>query len=336
MKKRQKNEERIKSPFNLLSQTLFGRLSWILLGRLSWILLPIFYILLIEKNIHFGFIQQFFILITSLISYFLAALFINDYFDKEKDKKAGKKRFIHELSEKESLVLIIILSILSLSTGFYLAGFDALIYLIGLFLALFYSFPPIRLKERGILGIFVDILIEFSPFLFIFFFFNFFTFDAIIILSSYLIFQFASMMEHQIIDHDKDIKSRTETFITNIGPKKGKEILNKFCFLSTIFIALIFYLFLRIEYFWIIILFLLVLHTFHFIIIRKGIGNEFLVPLYFGDFVYIGIFEVVPLYFSFILFLKSPYYLPLFILAIISVSDLLYLIIKRTNELLGN
>ncbi|MBS1618766.1 MAG: UbiA family prenyltransferase [Bacteroidetes bacterium] len=85
---------------------------------------------------------------------------INDLFDLDKDKAAGKRNFLLGKSLVLRTGLFILSLALTLAPWLYLPADRISFLLIGLELTLFvvYSYPPIRLKERGALGILTDAL----------------------------------------------------------------------------------------------------------------------------------------------------------------------------------
>jgi 4-hydroxybenzoate polyprenyltransferase len=85
---------------------------------------------------------------------------VNDFFDKEKDRKAGKKNFLLNKSVPCQICLTVISLLLIALPWLYLPATQASYQLIGLQLSLFliYSCPPLRLKERGVAGVIADAL----------------------------------------------------------------------------------------------------------------------------------------------------------------------------------
>ena len=83
---------------------------------------------------------------------------VNDFFDKEKDRQAGKKNFLLDKSPAYQTGLILATLIFICFPWFYLPAALYSYILIGIQISLFliYSVPPFRLKERGAAGLAVD------------------------------------------------------------------------------------------------------------------------------------------------------------------------------------
>ena len=81
---------------------------------------------------------------------------INDYCDRDLDQKAGKVREIHSLSNRVVLILLVLLFAFGwiILIPFWNLGFPLFIMVfISYLISIFYSLPPVRLKERGFLGL---------------------------------------------------------------------------------------------------------------------------------------------------------------------------------------
>lgn len=83
---------------------------------------------------------------------------INNLFDIEQDKLAGKPNFTADLSSPLRIFLITLLAVAALGTWIFFYPSPSLFLLTLLHLCLFgiYSIPPVRLKERGYMGIVTD------------------------------------------------------------------------------------------------------------------------------------------------------------------------------------
>jgi 4-hydroxybenzoate polyprenyltransferase len=96
-----------------------------------------------------------FFLLMSVCSVAMYGHLINDYFDQQADKKANKSRLLSKYTKKQSFTLLILFVI----SGFLPAVFieyDPLaitLLFLNYLAATFYSAPPVRFKERGVLGI---------------------------------------------------------------------------------------------------------------------------------------------------------------------------------------
>lgn len=98
--------------------------------------------------------------IATIIGFAALGYLINDFFDQEKDRLAGKKNFL--LGKPASIKFIyFMVAVLLLAGPWYYLPWDrwTLWLMAAQILAyLIYSVPPVRLKERGMAGIVVDAL----------------------------------------------------------------------------------------------------------------------------------------------------------------------------------
>jgi UbiA prenyltransferase family len=85
---------------------------------------------------------------------------VNDFFDREQDRRAGKKNFMLDRPASQQLALAFVSILLIVGPWFYLPidRFSYTLIAIQLSLFLIYSIPPLRLKERGAAGLVVDSL----------------------------------------------------------------------------------------------------------------------------------------------------------------------------------
>jgi 4-hydroxybenzoate polyprenyltransferase len=159
---------------------------------------------------------------------------INDLFDKEKDRLAGKKNFLLDKPIAYQLGLAILSITLIIVPWFFLPITRVSYVLICTQLSLFllYSCPPIRLKEKGAAGVLVDglyahaiptilaaytfflassIRLPYSAFALLFFW--------------QLLGGIRNILIHQLEDKNTDMQSKTRTFATSVGAKNILRIL---------------------------------------------------------------------------------------------------------------
>ena len=120
-------------------------------SKLSLIFLIFYYLVAINKNFSYATLLLFFNFVAFICLYFSFGYMINDFSDREVDKKAGKHKVIAQITSRVAklvLFLIFILGIL-ISLPFWLYNTNFLILLISMYLlGVFYSLPPVRFKER--------------------------------------------------------------------------------------------------------------------------------------------------------------------------------------------
>jgi len=145
---------------------------------------------------------------------------INDLYDIEIDKIAGKDRGIHHLSKNNAYIFVF--SLLAISVLYYLIFFKfnniSLLFLILLiFFSTFYSAKPIRFKEKGFSGIVVGNL-AMRSLVFLAIIFAITTTYDLVLISFFVIANFllgmVTFIGHQISDIDTDIKAGVKTWAT--------------------------------------------------------------------------------------------------------------------------
>jgi len=92
-------------------------------------------------------------LLVLLCLYAAFGYIINDYADRDIDRAAGKNKLLATWSERTALVAVAIPCIGTLGIALLCLDASAIaIITVAILLAALYSLPPVRLKERGVLG----------------------------------------------------------------------------------------------------------------------------------------------------------------------------------------
>jgi len=182
--------------------------------------------------------------------------FLNDYADIEQDTISGKENFVSKLSKKQKLTSLIILILICILPWFYL---KINIYIIGLLifqiiLYLFYSFKPLRLKNRHIFGIIADTLYgHIIPALVVLAAFSYYgehqhiyrinNIFTLILVTWLFCKGSRNIILHQLDDRKKDKMSGINTFVVRFGNVFSLNIVNR------IILPLEFFVFLLLVYF---------------------------------------------------------------------------------------
>jgi 4-hydroxybenzoate polyprenyltransferase len=156
---------------------------------------------------------------------------INDIADRESDRKCSKVRPIASLSGCQGLMLAGVSVAGGLFACIPLGVGAALVLSAGYVLAAIYSLPPVRLKERGVVGLFAGaaaqrsipaalLLMHFHPSLF---------FGSVLLLWSTLV-GMRWLLVHQIVDERNDRISHVTTFATAHGAGRSRELLDHVVF----------------------------------------------------------------------------------------------------------
>lgn len=152
---------------------------------------------------------------------------INDYFDIEEDKMAGKINFVSQLRGSIVIILfVILLTIAIVPFAFYELSFPYYYILLGIQLLAFmvYSIPPFRFK-KNVLGVFADSIYSFMiPGLITLslgYNFNLFQSEDILMLAVFcfwlLLSGIRSILLHQIKDINADLNSGNHTLAIKSG-----------------------------------------------------------------------------------------------------------------------
>jgi len=161
---------------------------------------------------------------------------INSYADREQDRIAGK---VDKLQYASNYLIVIMICFFASGTIIIpLLSFDFRIAALGLitfFLTTFYSVRPLRLKERGFLGIITPALAQRTlPFL---------MFSFLIVPSSILVWFLAGwltmagvtvMFAHQLLDFNNDKNAKVNTWAQRVGFDWTKRTV-KYSLLLTMF-----------------------------------------------------------------------------------------------------
>lgn len=192
-------------------------------------LLALAYSILTLKIFDHGFVMQILTLLVCLVLGLASGSLINDYCDMPYDKLSGKKRTIYQVPRL--LIAILVVTLVSLNyviiIFFIKQPVFAIISIVGYFLATFYSAPPIRLKERGVLGVLCNALMEKAiPVALVFSYFHYFHLDTLFFIILCFILQAEVIIHHQILDYEADSRTQTRTLVVETNPVKALQTLN--------------------------------------------------------------------------------------------------------------
>ena len=161
---------------------------------------------------------------------------VNNLSDRRIDVAVGKDYFL-KATPQQFKVLSAVLLILLISIPFYFQ-INALfvVVAIGLLIGISYSLPPIRLKERGLLGVIAPIIAQRLPFT-LFFFLLPEAYQFVLYLFIWLLIDgFIVELDQQLHDLKNDTTTATDTYLTRIGNEKAQALF------YVLAVVLIFYL----------------------------------------------------------------------------------------------
>ena len=205
--------------------------------------LAIFYLLLITN--FSSNIWDVLLLLIAVSLYQSYGSLINDYFDMPYDKLAGKKKPIYRLREWQIIGLLVVITFINFSLVLFVIHdiVFTFIFLIAYFLATFYSAPPLRFKDRALIGFICDSIIEKPlPVLLIFCFFSHFEIDTLLFVLLAGTVQLYTVIKQQIDDYENDILTKTNTFVVSIGKDNAEKILNTYFYPINAVSIILFYM----------------------------------------------------------------------------------------------
>lgn len=163
----------------------------------------------------------------SVILYEANIVILNDIFDRQVDRAAGKSGIVrgHNLSMGVMTALVIGTAVAS-GLLIVLAGATWYLYaawIVSFIVGVFYSTPPVRLKARGFWSLVCNILLERPfPVLMIILFFRSYGLELVLFpVLSELVW---SVFKHQVHDVETDTKSGVVTFAVKLGKELSYKI----------------------------------------------------------------------------------------------------------------
>lgn len=163
---------------------------------------------------------------------------INDYTDIEEDNLANKWNIFTKLKPKQLVPISILLVLCAIVPWFYFPFTEiSLAFLVIEFLLFaLYSFPPFRLKEKGLAGIILDALyaqvvpIAFAVYTFSLLDDNRFELQPFyfLVLTWTFLLGFRNILKHQLDDFELDKLSKVKTFVQGKSPLLLKRTILQF------------------------------------------------------------------------------------------------------------
>ncbi|MEJ2637726.1 MAG: UbiA family prenyltransferase [Calditrichia bacterium] len=189
----------------------------------------VFYIALSQKNFSNGFLINILYFYGFSIFSTSYGYLANDLADRDLDAIHKKPNTFAQNSYISGLFIVLFTFLMSaiFALPFINNKWFVLAWLIWFFLTSTYSFKPIRLKERGKIGLISVVFAQrIMPTLLVFAAFGFLNLWMIILITTYIFFRgLSSDINHQLEDYHLDIKTDTKTFAVIMGFERTKSIL---------------------------------------------------------------------------------------------------------------
>lgn len=174
---------------------------------------------------------------------------VNDLSDLESDRRAGKPNSLERLSPVARIWVCALVAVVGLSALLVLPGAAAAVLVADYVLATAYSLRPVRLKERGLLGVLTDATaVHALPTLYVVLLFagpgsrppGTAALAVAAPMWAFLL-GLRGITSHQVWDCDNDRRSDTRTLVTRVGSERARSVIRWILFPAEIvaFVAVV-------------------------------------------------------------------------------------------------
>ncbi len=188
----------------------------------------VFYIALRRDIVVFDFFVDLFCFVCFSVFSTTYGYLINDLADMELDARHGKANTFMADAKGKATAIVALFFMISVVFGLRFAGnpFFLLLWLVWFLSATFYSLKPLRLKERGKVGLAVVVLAQrVLPILLLFAAFSYDVRIEVVVFTAYVLFRgLSSDLNHQISDYRNDALTRTQTFAVDAGLSRAEKL----------------------------------------------------------------------------------------------------------------
>lgn len=201
-----------------------------------------FYLIIVNGREAMVNVSDFLIFTVFSISSTIYGYVINNYADIEIDLKQGKTNDLANFSPAGRIIMLLVITVIVVASGWHFSKYDDFLVLWGIqfFIATFYSMPPIRFKERGLIGLIIPFLAQaVVPMLICFSIFGSLGQMEIWAFVLYAVFKGGAYdIGHQFYDYEGDKKTKTKTFAVQRGQHivaflfKLFLVLDRLCFIA--------------------------------------------------------------------------------------------------------
>ncbi|MFC1867053.1 UbiA family prenyltransferase [Thermodesulfobacteriota bacterium] len=167
-------------------------------------------------------------LIVAIQCWGMACTLVNDLSDKEEDSAAGKKRWANNLSANAGVFIFVFFTVIGFISILFTGGSAGAVtaYAAVILIGIFYSLRPVRLKDRGLLGIssyglFTAIAYVLVPWM---------SFDIhfgllIPVFIALFMDKWVNLHFHQILDYQADLDTGSRTYAVKVGLERTRGTL---------------------------------------------------------------------------------------------------------------
>ncbi|HQU72219.1 MAG TPA: UbiA family prenyltransferase [Calditrichia bacterium] len=194
------------------------------LDKLPILYMLCFYLMLTEGRDAWQNTADFLIFAVFSITSTIYGYVINNYADLDIDLRQGKNNDLAAFSPAVRTGILVGITVLVLLSGSRFLVYEDfwVLWAIQFFIATFYSMPPIRFKERGLIGLIIPFAAQMVvPTLICFSIFGSLHHPHLWVFIAYAVFKGGAYdIGHQFYDYEGDVKTSTKTFAVTHGQEK--------------------------------------------------------------------------------------------------------------------
>lgn len=201
--------------------------------KVPLIFAPALYLILIEPRSPLESYKRFGCIVIFTTLYLAFGYMLNDYADREVDHKAGKANLLGNLPQPIAWLFLLLTLIAGIITLFPFYRQLLVIWsaILAYAAAAAYSLWPVRLKERGFLGLLTSAIAQrVFPTLVLFAVYDHWNVDTMVFLVLYTMIGLRWILIHQILDEPNDRKAGVRTFVSQRGHDKTRSLLYQLIF----------------------------------------------------------------------------------------------------------
>jgi len=212
-------------------------------GKIPVLCAVLYYIGLANQQVSLSFIVDFILFIIYASLHSALGFVVNDWGDRELDIRHNKPNAFANLTHSQGLLALGILFVLAFLSGlpFVQEPMVLPLWIAWAFVALGYSLKPVRLKERGVWGLTVAFLAQWSLPIFLAFaaFNRFGGWDMVIFAIAVTISGATLEIAHQRWDRTRDLSTGTNTLGSRMSSDKLDQIYATALILDEIFLGIV-------------------------------------------------------------------------------------------------
>ena len=201
--------------------------------KVPLIFAPALYLMLREPQVTLASYVRFGCIVIFTTLYLAFGYMLNDYADREVDRKAGKTNLFGNLPRPMAWLFLLLTLIVGVVVLLPFCHQQSVVWsaTLAYAAAAAYSLRPMRLKERGFLGLLTSAVAQrVLPSLVLFAIYRHWNVDTAAFLALYAVIGLRWILIHQILDEANDRKAGVRTFVSQRGYDKTKSLMYQMVF----------------------------------------------------------------------------------------------------------